>query len=452
MPVVRYMVFFIWLWVVVPFLYAQPEGYYKDAEGYFGEELAVALHDIIDDHTVLSYSQLWTAFQTTDRKSDGTVWDMYSDIPGGSPDYTYLFVTDQCGNYSGEGSCYNREHSFPKSWFNDGSPMYTDLFHLYPTDGYVNGKRGNYPFGETNTPSWVSSNGSAVGPCSAEGYTGTVFEPIDSYKGDFARTYFYMGVRYRDEDAGWPGSPMVNGAQLKPWALEMMIRWHLEDPVSDKEINRNDAVYELQGNRNPFIDHPEFVETLFSGIPDEEAPEIDSIVVHSETLVHLWFSEPLDSTSAIDPANFQFTGGVTVINARLNNPEHTNVEIGVSGLQNGSYTLTVNGVSDVAGNTMILAFYAFEVSGLETSTELIATEALKLYPNPARQRFFLEVSAAITSIIRIELVDTQGKSYSCQHRRAADRIEISTALSDGPYYVFITDQNGFRHGIPVIIH
>lgn len=330
--------------------------------------------------------------------------------------------------------------------------MYTDLFHIYPTDGYVNGKRGNYPFGETDSPSWISSNGSEVGPCSAEGYTGTVFEPIDTYKGDFARSYFYMGVRYKNEDAGWVGSPMVDGAQLKPWARELMIRWHQEDPVSEKEISRNEAVYDLQGNRNPFIDHPEYVEMLFTGIPDEEVPEIDSILIISEELVQLRFSEPLDSTSATDPSNYQLTGNVTVIDARLINPEHTIIEIGVSGLQNGSYTLTVSGVSDIAGNMMVLTFYSFIVSGLETSTETLDVDQLKLYPNPASQRFYLEPGAAISSIMQIELVDSNGKSYPCAYRKSADHLEISTELQGGPYYVLITDQNGLRYGFPVIIY
>src|SRR5665648_900188 len=141
-----------------------PAGYYDPASGKTGKALQQSLHDIIDNHTVLTYSDLWTSFQNTDKKADGTVWDMYSDTPGGTPAYTFTFSTDQCGNYSAEGDCYNREHSFPKSWFNDASPMYTDLFHLYPTDGYVNNRRGNYPFGETASPLWTSTNGSMVGP------------------------------------------------------------------------------------------------------------------------------------------------------------------------------------------------------------------------------------------------------------------------------------------------
>jgi endonuclease I len=190
---------------------------------------------------------------------------MYSDIPGGTPPYVYNFNSgDECGNYSGEGDCYNREHSWPKSWFGgEVMPMYSDMFHLYPTDGYVNGKRDNDPYGEVGTASWTSQNGSKSGTCSWTGYSGVVFEPIDAYKGDFARTYFYMSVRYYTEDAGWPGSPMTTGSQLKPWALSMMMQWDAEDPVSQKEIDRNNAVYLIQDNRNPFIDHPEYAESIW---------------------------------------------------------------------------------------------------------------------------------------------------------------------------------------------
>jgi endonuclease I len=251
----------IFVLILQSWLIAQiPSGYYNQANGLNGEALQQALHNIIDNHTAVSYNTLWNYFQQTDKKSNGKVWDMYSDVPGGTSPYEYTFLTDQCGNYSGEGDCYNREHSFPKSWFGgEIAPMYTDMFHLYPTDGYVNGKRDNYPYGEVGTASWTSQNGSKLGSCVAPGYSGTVFEPIDSYKGDLARTYFYMATRYYGEDGNWPGSEMTNGAEPKPWALTMLWDWHRQDPVSQKEIDRNNAVYQIQNNRNPFIDHPEYV-------------------------------------------------------------------------------------------------------------------------------------------------------------------------------------------------
>ena len=239
-----------------------PPGYYDDAEGLIQEELRTALSGIIGPHTVRSYSSLWNYFLDTDQKANGEVWDMYSDVPGGNPAYTYTFILDQCGNYSGEGSCYNREHSFPKSWFGNQSPMNTDLYHLYPTDGYTNGQRGNYPFGETDNATWTSTNGCKKGSSSFPGYSGTVFEPIDEYKGDFARTYFYMVTRYETKINNW-NSPMLQGDGFSDWALSMLMQWHVNDPVSEKELNRNNEVYGIQNNRNPFIDHPEYVNEIW---------------------------------------------------------------------------------------------------------------------------------------------------------------------------------------------
>jgi len=257
-----------------------PTGYYNSANGLSGTALQAALHLIIDNHVVQSYSSLPGLFQQTDRKSNGTVWDMYSDVPGGNSPYVYNFVSgDQCGNYAQEGDCWNREHSWPKSWFNNQAPMNSDMFHLYPTDGYVNGRRSNYPYGTVSNATWTSQNGCKLGGCTYPGYSGVVFEPIDEYKGDFARTYFYMSTRYYQEDNGWAGSDMTIGAQLRPWALAMMKEWHLSDPVSQKEIDRNNAVYQIQQNRNPYIDHPEYVAQIWGGTTGFSQPELNNDIV-----------------------------------------------------------------------------------------------------------------------------------------------------------------------------
>jgi endonuclease I len=251
--------------------YGAPEGYYDSAEGLLGEPLRAALHAIIDDHVVWSYDYAWTAFRTTDDKPNGKVWDIYSDVPGGTPPYEYDFGIDEGGIGGEEGNGYSREHSWPKSWFDDASPMVSDLFALYPCDAHVNGNRGNYPYGEVDTPEWVSLNGSKRGLCTYPGYSGLVFEPIDEYKGDLARTYFYFTARYYGEDAGWDGSPMTDGADLLPWAVEMLLEWHVDDPVSQKEIERNGTIYGIQTNRNPFIDRPEFAASMYVTTGTDEA-------------------------------------------------------------------------------------------------------------------------------------------------------------------------------------
>ncbi len=260
-----------------------PAGYYDSAAGLTGEALRLALHYIIDNHNSVSYTYLWTAFYSTDAKPDGTVWDMYSDVPGGTPPYVYEFGVDQTGSGATEGTGYNREHSWPQSWYGGASPMYTDLFMLYPTDVRVNGMRSNYAFGEVSSPTWTSLNGCKVGTNTYPGYSGTAFEPIDEYKGDFARAYFYMSTRYYTEDGSWAdASPMADRSQLLPWAEAMLLEWHYSDPVSQKEINRNDEVYDIQHNRNPFIDRPDFVSRVFTPAPSAtpESNVIATILLH----------------------------------------------------------------------------------------------------------------------------------------------------------------------------
>ena len=264
--ILKHFLFINLISISVSALAQAPNGYYNSIDGKQKIALKTELHNIIKGHTPLSYSALWTAFTDTDKKPNGKVWDMYSDVPESSPPYEYTFITDQCGNYNAEGVCYNREHSFPKSWFNDASPMYTDLFHLYPTDGYVNGRRGNHPFGEVGISSWTSQNGSKLGKNTTNGYTGTVFEPIDAYKGDFARSYFYMATRYEDKIANWTSDMLSKDKYpaYKQWAVDLLLKWHREDPVSTKEINRNNVIYtSYQYNRNPFIDYPELVEYIW---------------------------------------------------------------------------------------------------------------------------------------------------------------------------------------------
>lgn len=246
-----------------------PEGtgtYYQSADGKKGKALKTALFGIIQSPNVSSYKQLWECYKETDLKPNGKIWDMYSNMTDYDPD------NDRAGSYSKEGDVFNREHSFPKSWFSEASPMYSDLFHVVPTDGYVNGRRSNYPFGETNGESYSSNGGfSKVGKCTVSGYSGTVFEPNDEYKGDFARIYFYMATCYEDRIGSW-SSDMLSGdsyTAYAQWALDMLLRWAAEDPVSQKEKDRNNAVYGIQGNRNPYVDYPGLEQYVWGTMTDK---------------------------------------------------------------------------------------------------------------------------------------------------------------------------------------
>ena len=256
---------------------AAPSGYYSPCEGHSGQSLLTALHGVVGPHTTVSYNGLWTLYRTSDTRANGKIWDMYS-----TAEFTYK--SDQCGSYSVVGDCYNREHSFPKSWFSDASPMVSDAFHIYPTYGKVNGQRSNYPYGECEGGTTLPGSGSIralgrLGRSTFSGYSGTVFEPDDEYKGDFARSYFYMAACYNDRISSWK-SDMLNGTSypaFSPWALNLLLKWHREDPVSDKEIARNDAVYAQQRNRNPFIDHPELVEYIWGDKKDMAWSESGSV-------------------------------------------------------------------------------------------------------------------------------------------------------------------------------
>ncbi len=244
---------------------AQPAGYYDVALGLNGLPLKTKLHDIIKNHNSKLYP-LWNYFQQTDKKSNGKVWDIYSDKPTQTPPYEYSFGADQCGQYNGEGDCYNHEHSWPQSYFNSAYPMQSDLFHIYPTDGEVNARHSNFPYSTISNPTFTSQNGSKLGSNAAPGApSGQAFEPIDAYKGDIARSYFYMATRYFTEDGSWQNWDMASGANLKPWAITLLLQWHHNDPVSAKETDRNNAIFAIQQNRNPFIDYPQFADCIWAG-------------------------------------------------------------------------------------------------------------------------------------------------------------------------------------------
>lgn len=247
---------------------AEPSGYYSDAEGKCGKSLLSSLNSKISSHTNVGYDGLWNVYKKSDVRADGTLWDIYSTKawPGNF---------SKCGNYKKVGDCVNREHSLPKSWWGGGkSAQYSDAFHLYPTDGKVNGQRSNFPFGECKNGTALASNGSVkplgkLGSCTFAGFSGTVFEPDDEYKGDLARSYFYMAACYNGIIGGWTSG---NGNQFfagnsfpvfKTWAINLLLKWHRQDPVSQKEIDRNEAIYGFQHNRNPFIDHPELAEHIW---------------------------------------------------------------------------------------------------------------------------------------------------------------------------------------------
>lgn len=275
-----------------------PANYYSTATGT-GATLKTQLKDIITaGHNPGSYGGLWIAYQTTDRdyyyENDGTILDIYSERPTAADPYNFTVGTNQCGSYNSESDCYNREHIIPQSLFNEALPMVADIHFIRATDGYVNNIRGSFPFGNVGVTNYISNNGSKRGSSVSAGYTGTVFEPIDEFKGDIARMIFYFVTRYETQLSGFSSGNMLGNSAypgLQTWELNQLLAWHNLDPVSPAEIGRNNASYTYQGNRNPYIDNPNYVNLVWG------APTTDTTAPTAPT--NLVANNPTSSTVAL---------------------------------------------------------------------------------------------------------------------------------------------------------
>lgn len=238
-------------------------------KNYQGAVLKTELSKIISANYIDNgYGQLYTTYSTTDidnyYENDGTILDIYSERPQQLDSYNFTYAQSECGNYSKEGDCYNREHIVPQSLFGKRSPMRNDAHFVVPTDGKVNGVRGNLPFGIVKRVNFISSNGSKKG---TDENGRTVFEPIDEFKGDVARMIFYFVTRYEKELPSFSSGGILNPSNpaigIDAVELEILKQWHKKDPVSQRERDRNDALQRRQNNRNPFIDHPEWVSLIW---------------------------------------------------------------------------------------------------------------------------------------------------------------------------------------------
>lgn len=252
--------------------------YYRAADGLKGEELKTALFNIIKEPLVVTYSGLKQAYIKTDTRPDGYLRDFYSDIT------QYVPGSDMAaGEY--EGFNYNREHTVCQSWFGSVSPMYSDVVMVIPTDGYINSRRNNNPFGEvTDQEAQVKTSqtgyskwGAPKADLGQPAEVTTVFEPNDEVKGDIARIYFYMATCYQDKATTFTkgtGQYVFNAKgtvyqPLQQWVFDMMWRWAKLDPVDEIEIARNNAVKDVQGNRNPFVDYPGLEDYIWGSKKDK---------------------------------------------------------------------------------------------------------------------------------------------------------------------------------------
>ncbi len=252
----------LWFCVAIVVCAEIPAGYYYKADGKCGYDLLSALNDICSNASFLKYGKgegyTWEGFHYTDRNEDGSIIDMYS--------ATVRYQTDF---NSVDGM--HIEHALPKSWWGAlENYAFRDLHHLFPADAKTNITKNNLPLGEVVTPSF--DNGvSKIGTTSI--YNGKVkcFEPNDEYKGDFARAYMYISTIYNEFADIWDSHMMQNNT-YPVWndeAIDLLLKWHRDDPVSEKETKRQEAVYQIQHNRNPFIDYPEMAEHIWGNKKEE---------------------------------------------------------------------------------------------------------------------------------------------------------------------------------------
>ena len=279
--------------------------YYESIDGTSGKALVDAIQLVAklgyraDD---FRYDSVWLAFKHTDLRSDGYIWEIYSDCD-------FVYEKDRTSNTTQTGECkgYNREHAMCQSWFGTASlagkemssskknSPGSDIFHIYPASYGMNSRRGNRPYGEVLTAANVSGNGTKYGtPVQTISVTNSVagayvegsitlitnvLEPADEYKGDIARSYFGTMVKWAGE---WTFNRNENGRVifdatidadthyasennygLTPYGLALLLKWHRQDPVSQKEVDRNNGIQLTQGNRNPFIDYPYLAEYIW---------------------------------------------------------------------------------------------------------------------------------------------------------------------------------------------
>lgn len=442
-----------------------PTGYYDGTSGLTGAALKTKLSQIITNgHSDKGYAGLWTGYKTTDidknYENDGSILDMYSENPTGTDPYKFTVSTDQCGSYSIEGDCYNREHVVPQSLFSESSPMVSDIHFIRATDGKVNGMRSNYPFGTVSSPSFTSKNGSKLGPSTSTGYTATVFEPIDEFKGDIARMIFYFVTRYESKLSTFTSGGMLGNTAypgLQTWEQNVLLAWAAQDPVSPAEINRNNAAYTFQGNRNPYIDHPEWVQAVWgTQIVDTEAPTAPtSLSVVSTTTA----SANLSWTAATDNIGVSYYQ-IYVNGVFKTNSSTTTATIG--GLSQGTnynfYVVAVDAAgnvspqSNIASGTTLTDTVAptaptnLSVSSVGTnniaiswtaSTDNIAVDNYEIYVNGVLYGTSLTTSANIANLsptttynIYVIAKDAAGNSSTQSNTVSAKTLAVGTTCGD----------------------
>jgi endonuclease I len=393
-----------------------------------------------------------------DANTATVIWDMYSDNPNGPEAFYFTSQVNNCGGtISGEGACYNREHTFPQAWFNSTAPAVTDLFGLYPTDGYTNGQHGNYPYSEVTSPSYTSTNGSKLGTNTVAGFptsgvAGRAFEINDAYKGDIARNYFYMVTRYESDIAAWQNNSnandVLNGTtwpSLDDWYIKLLYKWHLQDPVSQKEIDRNNAVYGLQHNRNPFIDHPEYVALIWQCTGLLPVTLLDFTAVKSNNDIAVQWKVNRE----INFKQYEVERSVDGI---------TFNRIGIVSAQNiENYNFTDNNLPAV--KTVFYRLKMVDIDGRASYSKTVSVRlapragGITVYPNPAVNEVSILLQQALQSAAVLKITDMAGRELVRQNiATAQNNIHLKVnQLPAGRYFVTIISNDNLLHDSFLII-
>ena len=409
--------------------------YYESIDGKSGKALFDAVQKVTKTgYSSLGYDGLWDAYPYTDVHENGYVWDMYSDCTWKS------INSNHCGNYSNECDCYNREHSIPKSWYGGTtSGPGCDIFHLVPTDGKVNGIRSNYPFGEVSSADYNkhgNKKGTAksitiIGGNTIAGNTGatisasgTVFEPRDEYKGDFARGYMGALLKWAGDKAFTDGEGSktfttnfsTGSFGLTKYGVALLMKWHRQDPVSQKEVDRNNGIQQTQGNRNPFIDYPYLAEYIWGEKAGETLNLNDLITAYDSRFVLGESNGYLKGGSTVDPET------KCTITWLVNGEEYT--------AGNPTFTVNKGGVVSVLPNApkscdeisdQFVGWTEFEISDItdEVPSDLFSTadDAPDITQNTTFHAVFAQLEEEETTVstpatIAMNLNDTQGWTLS----------------------------------------
>jgi endonuclease I len=334
---------------------------------------------ISTNFTQIPYGSVDNYYDRTDLKPAETgggfvIDDRYSsDIPNGTDSCNYRYPAGFCGGTSAavQCVCYEKEHVFPSSWFGGTNmyPFYTDMHFIWPADAYTNFRKGNLPLGYVSSPSYTSNNGTKVGTSNTSlnyGYNSSlVFEPNDAFKGDFARAYLFFITRYEDSLPSLTGRS-TSGNVLAgnkypgydPWILQLGVKWHKSDPPGAFEIKRNDSVYSLQANRNPYIDYPGWVEKVF-GADGISSSCLPLAVRNNKSVEFEFFPNPANDQLTVNTgtllAEDAFAEVIDILGQKLiaQKINSTLTTIDISKLVKGIYFINLNYKDVNTANTFI---------------------------------------------------------------------------------------------------